>query len=58
MTVGQKKILKTVVYASFGASLGFAYYYFVGCPSGGCPLTSNPWITTGMGALVGASFNG
>jgi hypothetical protein len=37
-----------------GAALGFGYYKFVGCASGACPLTSNPWIATIYGAVVGA----
>ena len=36
-----------------GALLGFGYYYFVGCESGGCPLTSNPAITVSYGAILG-----
>lgn len=36
-----------------GAVAGFAYYRFVGCNSGTCPITSNPWISTGYGALMG-----
>jgi len=39
-----------------GAALGYGYYALVGCSSGGCPITSNPWISTGYGALVGALF--
>lgn len=34
-----------------GALLGYAYYYYVGCRTGTCPITSNPWISTGYGAL-------
>ena len=37
-----------------GGVAGFAYYYFVGCASGSCPITSNPYISTGYGAIVGA----
>jgi hypothetical protein len=37
-----------------GAAGGFAYYYFISCTTGSCPITSNPWISTGYGALVGA----
>ena len=33
--------------------MGFAYYYFVGCASGTCPITSNPYVSTAYGALVG-----
>jgi hypothetical protein len=32
---------------------GFLYYRFVGCNSGGCPITSNPWISTLYGGLMG-----
>jgi len=39
-----------------GAALGFAYYRFIGCQSGACPLTSNPWISSGYGALIGFIF--
>ncbi len=37
-----------------GGALGFAYYYFVGCRSGSCPLTGNPYISTLYGSAVGA----
>jgi hypothetical protein len=36
-----------------GAAVGFAYYHYVGCASGTCPLTSNPWTSTAYGAVVG-----
>lgn len=36
-----------------GGALGFLYYRFVGCSSGACPLTSNPWITVAYGAMIG-----
>lgn len=41
---------------ALGATAGFAYYYFVGCVSGSCPITSNPYISTAYGALAGAAF--
>ena len=37
-----------------GAIGGFAYYKFIGCKSGVCPITSNPWISALYGALIGA----
>lgn len=37
-----------------GGMAGFAWYYFVGCASGTCPISSNPYISTGYGALIGA----
>ncbi len=36
-----------------GGIAGYAYYYYVGCVSGTCPITSNPWISTVYGALIG-----
>jgi len=40
--------------AIIGGGLGFAYYKFVGCSTGACPLTSNPIISTIYGSVVGA----
>lgn len=39
-----------------GAGGGYAYYRFIGCKSGVCPITSNPWISILYGALLGAMF--
>lgn len=37
-----------------GAMGGYAYYYFVGCESGSCKITSNPLNSSLYGALIGA----
>ena len=50
ISVNDKSILFGV---SIGAVLGYAYYYFVGCQSGTCPITSNPINSTLYGALMG-----
>ena len=36
-----------------GGAGGFAYYYFIGCTSGTCPITSNPYISILWGAVMG-----
>lgn len=36
-----------------GAVAGFAYYYFIGCTSGSCPITGNPYLSILMGGLLG-----
>lgn len=41
-----------------GGALGYAYYRFIGCKSGVCPLTSNPWISTAYGAFLGGVLAG
>jgi hypothetical protein len=41
-----------------GGAIGFAYYHFIGCVSGTCPITSNPYISTAYGALIGLILAG
>lgn len=36
-----------------GAIGGFLYYYYIGCASGTCPITSKPLNSTAYGALMG-----
>ena len=47
-------ILRIVIGVVVGGGLGFAFYKFVGCSSGTCPLTSNPYISSLYGSVVGA----
>lgn len=45
--------LKLTLGIALGAIAGFGYYKLVGCASGACPLTSNPYLSTLYGALMG-----
>ena len=36
-----------------GGTLGFTYYYFIGCSSGTCAITSSPYNSIIMGGLFG-----
>ena len=36
-----------------GAPAGYLYYYFVGCASGTCAITSKPLNSTLYGSLLG-----
>ncbi len=47
-------IQKLVVGVVIGGALGFAFYKFVGCSTGTCPLTSHPVVSTLYGAVLGA----
>ena len=46
-------ILQILIGAAIGAVLGFGWHKLAGCPTGGCPLTSNPLISTLYGTIVG-----
>lgn len=39
-----------------GSIAGYLYYYFVGCNSGTCMITSKPINSTLYGALMGGLF--
>ena len=48
-----KKFVKILSGLLIGGGLGFAYYYFIGCRTGACPISSNPLISTAYGSLIG-----
>jgi len=48
-----KMLLHTLAYMVGGGAVGFAYHKLVGCASGACPITANPYISTLYGALIG-----
>ena len=47
-------ILRIIIGVILGGGLGFGWYKLVGCSTGACPLTSNPVISTILGAVFGA----
>ena len=53
--------LKSIIGMLVGVIGGYIYYIQVGCKSGTCPITSNPWMSMlwglMMGYLVGDMFN-
>ena len=44
---------KTFLAIAAGAIAGFSYYYYVGCTSGSCGITGNPYMSTVYGGLFG-----
>jgi Family of unknown function (DUF6132) len=50
--------LKLALYVVVGAVLGFGYHRVVGCRTGTCPITANPYISTLYGALMGYLLSG
>lgn len=52
-----KKHIAHITGIALGAVGGFLYYYFVGCSTGTCPITSNPYISIVYGAVLGYLFS-
>jgi hypothetical protein len=53
-----KMILHTLAFVAGGAAFGFGYHKLVGCSSGSCPITANPYISTLYGAVMGFLVSG
>lgn len=48
-----KKYQLTILGILVGAIFGYLYYYYVGCASGTCNITSKPLNSTLYGAMMG-----
>ena len=44
---------KPLIAMSIGGLTGFLYYHYVGCASGQCAISSNPYLSILWGALLG-----
>ena len=53
-----KRMLRFALFIVGGAVLGYSYYRFVGCRTGTCPISSNPFISTIYGAFMGFLMSG
>ena len=42
--------------AIVGAIAGYLYYFWIGCNTGSCPITSQPVNSTLYGAMMGGLF--
>ena len=49
----KKALLLTGIGIAIGALAGFGYYFYIGCASGTCAITSKPLNSTLYGALMG-----
>lgn len=43
----------TLIGVALGAVGGYLYYYYIGCVSGSCAITSNPVNSTLYGSMMG-----
>lgn len=51
-----KKILLLGGGAVLGAVAGYAYWYYIGCMSGSCAITSSPINSSLYGGVMGGLF--
>lgn len=56
MKITVKKFLLLGGGALLGAVAGYAYWYYVGCMSGSCSITSSPVNSSLYGAVMGGLF--
>jgi hypothetical protein len=49
----KKAILITGIGIAIGAVSGYLYYFYIGCASGTCAITSKPFNSTLYGAVMG-----
>jgi hypothetical protein len=50
--------LRIILFVLGGAVLGFGFHRVIGCRTGACPITANPYVSTLYGALVGFLLSG
>lgn len=48
-----KKYYLQIAGLLIGLAGGYLYYRFIGCQSGSCAITSNPWMSMIWGGLMG-----
>ena len=53
-----KKWIRPALFILGGALVGLAYYYFVGCTTGSCVITSNPVNSMIYMGLIGWLISG
>jgi hypothetical protein len=50
--------IKLLAFVAIGALAGFGYHKLIGCRTGTCPITANPYISTVYGAVMGFLLSG
>ena len=54
----RRMILRVALSSLVGGVVGFLYQRFVGCRTGTCAITSNPYVSTLYGAFIGYLASG
>ena len=53
MKILSKKRFVSLIGAFLGGVAGYLYYYFIGCSTGSCTITSRPFNSIIYGAIMG-----
>jgi len=48
-----KRRIPSIIGLIIGGIGGYIYYLTIGCSSGSCPITSNPWLSVLWGLILG-----
>jgi len=51
--ISSSNFWKPALGALIGGIVGFLYYFYIGCSSGTCGITSNPFSSVLMGSALG-----
>lgn len=51
------EMLRVFIAALVGGAVGYGYYRVVGCRTGACPITANPYTAIAYGVLMGLLFS-
>jgi len=46
-------MFRILIGAGVGSAVGWAIYRFIGCSTGACPITSNPYLSIILFGLIG-----
>ena len=47
-------IVRLIIGVVVGGLVGYGMYRFIGCSTGACPITANPWTSIIFGMVFGA----
>ncbi len=50
--------VRLLIFVIVGAVLGYAWHRVVGCRTGACPITGNPYTSILYGAVMGYLLSG
>jgi hypothetical protein len=50
-------IVRLIIGVVVGGLVGYGMYRFIGCSTGACPITANPWTSILFGMIFGAMLS-